>query len=90
MLSLALIARLPSSNWHGILDSVKTISYVLYREDEFIVAQCLNVDVSSFGAARDEAVANLKEAVELYFEGESGNAYTPVSEVALGEELVDA
>jgi len=50
---------------------MKPIAYVLYREDEFIVAQCLNVDVSSFGANREEAVANLKEAVELYFEGET-------------------
>ena len=54
------------------------------------MAQCLNVDVSSFGATREEAVANLKEAVELYFEGESGNAYTPVSEIAVGQEMVDA
>lgn len=69
---------------------MKTISYVLYREDDFIVAQCLNVEVSSFGATREEAVANLKEAVELYFEGESGNAYTPVSEIAVGQEMVDA
>ena len=38
----------------------------------------------------EEAVANLKEAVELYFEGKSGNAYTPVSEIAVGQEMVDA
>jgi predicted RNase H-like HicB family nuclease len=69
---------------------MKTISYVLYREHEFIVAQCLNVEVSSFGATREEAVANLKEAVELYFDGESGNDYTPVSEIAIGQEMVDA
>ena len=69
---------------------MKTISYVLYREEEFIVAQCLNVEVASFGATREEAAANLKEAVELYFEGESGNAYTPVSEIAVGQEMVDA
>jgi predicted RNase H-like HicB family nuclease len=49
---------------------VKSITYCVYREDEFIVAQCLNVDVSSFGSTREEAVTNLKEAVELYFEGE--------------------
>jgi len=73
-----------------ILTPMKTISYVLYREEQFIVAQCLNVDVASFGATRDEAVANLKEAVELYFEGESGDAYTPVTEIAVGQETVDA
>ena len=60
------------------------------REEEFIVAQCLNVEVASFGARREEAVANLKEAVELYFEGESGNAYTSVTEIAVGLEMVDA
>ncbi len=60
------------------------------QEEEFIVAQCLNVEVASFGATREEAVANLKEAVELYFEGESGNAYTSVTEIAVGLEMVDA
>ncbi len=48
------------------------------------------MDVSSFGATREEAVANMKEAVELYFEGESDNAYTPVSEVAVGQAMVSA
>lgn len=62
---------------------MKAIAYCVYREDEFIVAQCLNVDVSSFGATREEAV-------ELYFEGESGNAYTHVSEIAVGQEMVNA
>lgn len=47
---------------------MKQMAYVVYREDEFMVAQCLNLDVSSFGTTQEEAVANLKEAVELYFE----------------------
>ncbi len=69
---------------------MKTIAYCVYREDEFYVAQCLNVDVSSFGSTRDEAVVNLKEAVELYLEGESENAYIAVSDAAIGQELVNA
>ncbi|HEY5891593.1 MAG TPA: hypothetical protein VIT91_00045 [Chthoniobacterales bacterium] len=48
------------------------------------------MDVSSFGSTREEAVANLKEAVELYCDGESGNTYTPVSDVAVGQEMVNA
>lgn len=32
------------------------------------MAQCLNVDVSSFGKTKTEALKNLKEALELYFE----------------------
>ena len=66
------------------------MAYCVYREDEFFVAQCLNVDVSSFGATRTEAVANLKEAVELYFDGESTDAFTPVSDIAVGQEMVNA
>jgi predicted RNase H-like HicB family nuclease len=66
------------------------MNYVIYREDEFFVAQCLNVDVSSFGHTREEAVANLKEAVELYFEGETASAFSPVSEASVGQELVHA
>src|SRR5438105_2202223 len=76
------------SGWYRAC--MKAMAYCVYREDEFFVAQCLNVDVSSFGSTREEALANLKEAVELYFQGESGNAYTPVSEIAIGQEIVNA
>ena len=69
---------------------MKAMAYCVYREEEFFVSQCLNVDVSSFGSTREEAVANLKEAVELYFEGEPNSAYTPVSDVAVGQEMVNA
>jgi predicted RNase H-like HicB family nuclease len=66
------------------------MNYVIYREGEFYVAQCLNVDVSSFGSTREEAVANLKEAVELYFDGETVVTFSPVSEASVGQELVHA
>ena len=69
---------------------MKQIAYCLYREEELHVAQCLNVDVSSFGATREEAVANLTEAVEIYFEGETAPAFTAVSDVCIGQEMVDA
>lgn len=41
---------------------------ILWKEGRYYVAQCLNVDVSSFGKTKVEAVRNLKEALELYFE----------------------
>jgi predicted RNase H-like HicB family nuclease len=69
---------------------MKRIDYCVYREEEFYVAQCLNVEVSSFGPSREEAVANLKEAVELYFEGEPAAAWEAVSEVSVGQELIHA
>jgi predicted RNase H-like HicB family nuclease len=37
-------------------------------EDRIFVAQCLEVDVASQGATVEEALANLREAVELHFE----------------------
>jgi predicted RNase H-like HicB family nuclease len=37
-------------------------------EDGWFVAQCLEVDVASQGASEQEAIANLREALELYFE----------------------
>jgi len=81
-----LLALAPEGNLHAM----KPMAYVIYREDEFIVAQCLNVDVSSFGSTREEAVANLKEAVELYFEGETSPPFTAVSDVSIGQEMVNA
>jgi predicted RNase H-like HicB family nuclease len=43
---------------------------VIWNEGKYYIAQCLNVDVSSFGKNKKEAMANLNEAVSLYFENE--------------------
>jgi predicted RNase H-like HicB family nuclease len=40
----------------------------LTQEGDWYVAQCLEVDVASQGESEDEALANLREALELYFE----------------------
>ena len=40
------------------------------HEVPWFVARCLDVDVVSQGETVDEAVANLAEALGLYFEGE--------------------
>jgi len=41
---------------------------VVWKEGKHFVAWNLNTDVSSFGDNRQEALAMLKEALELYFE----------------------
>ena len=66
------------------------VKYCLYKEDLYFVAQGLSVDVSSFGRTREEAAANFREAVELYFEGEKNPDYIDISEVTVGEELIGA
>ena len=40
----------------------------LWREGDLWVAQCLEVDVASQGETEEEALANLKEALKLFFE----------------------
>jgi predicted RNase H-like HicB family nuclease len=57
---------------------VLNLQNVVYREGEHYVAQCLNVDISSFGASEVEALENLQEALELYFEDVSDDVVAAV------------
>ena len=45
-----------------------TLTAALHREEDWYIAQCLEVDVASQGHTIDEALANLAETAELYFE----------------------
>ena len=70
---------------------MKNIKYVVYKEGNYYVSQCLNVDVSSFGETIDEAISALKEAVSLYFENEDDNAqYQVIGETLIGEDEINA
>lgn len=40
----------------------------VWREGKWYVSQCLEFDIASQGETEEEALANLKEALELYFE----------------------
>jgi predicted RNase H-like HicB family nuclease len=40
----------------------------VWREGDWYVSQCLELDVASQGVTEAEALTNLKEALELYFE----------------------
>jgi predicted RNase H-like HicB family nuclease len=67
-----------------------TLKYIIYREDKYYVAQCLNVDVSSFGESIQKAQKNLKEALELYFEDKKDTKdYIRIDEVLFGETVVN-
>ncbi len=48
----------------------REIDYVVWKEDKYFVSRCINVEVSSFGETIEEAISNLKEAVELYLDNE--------------------
>ncbi len=46
----------------------RSYTAILEKEDDLYVALCPELDVASQGATVEEATANLKEAVELFFE----------------------
>lgn len=48
--------------------SVRTFTAVLHKEDDIYVAECPEVGTVSQGYTIEEAIANLKEATELYLE----------------------
>ncbi len=54
----------------------REFSAVVTREDDLFVTQCLDVDVASQGASEEEALANLREALESYFEDPAAEAPT--------------
>lgn len=46
----------------------RSFSASVWREGDWYVSQCLDVDVASQGETEEEALENLKEALALYFE----------------------
>lgn len=43
---------------------------VVWKEGKYYISRCLDVEVSSFGKTKKEALAMLQDALELYFEDE--------------------
>ena len=71
----------------------KQLAAIIEKEGDGFVALCPNVDIASQGNTIDEARANLREALELFFETASeseikerfhGEVYVTQVEVAIG------
>ena len=45
----------------------RNFNATVWREGDWFVAQCLEVDVASQGATEEEALENLTEALALHF-----------------------
>jgi predicted RNase H-like HicB family nuclease len=54
----------------------------IWKEGDWFVAQCIEVDVASQGATPELALANLKEALELHFEPPHATFFPESSVVA--------
>ena len=50
---------------------------LVFKEENWYVAKCLEVEVASQGKTKKEALRNLKEALELYFEDEKEINFKP-------------
>jgi predicted RNase H-like HicB family nuclease len=48
--------------------TVRTYSVIIHKEDDLYVAECPEVGTVSQGYTMEKAIANLKEATELYLE----------------------
>lgn len=49
---------------------MKKLQIITWKEDDWYIAKSLDVEVASQGRSEKEAIKNLKEALELYFEDE--------------------
>lgn len=49
-------------------DTTVQLTAAVTQEENWFVARCLDVEVTSQGRSIEEALSNLREALELYFE----------------------
>lgn len=64
--ALALFPVLVTAGGNAL--AVRTFIAVLHTEDDLVVAECPEVGTVSQGHTIEEAIANLKEATELFLE----------------------
>jgi predicted RNase H-like HicB family nuclease len=56
----------------------RTFTATVWHEGAWYVAQCLDVDVASQGESEEQALANLRQALELHFEPPTATAQPQV------------
>ena len=49
----------------------KIIQVKIYKGDKYFIAECVDLPVVSQGKTLDEAVENIREAIDLHLEGEN-------------------
>lgn len=70
------------------MEETYKFSAVIHKEEKWYVSWCPELDVASQGETIEEAIDNLKEAVELYLEDEdvqipaAGSILTTIIEVS--------
>lgn len=69
---------------------MKKIQCIIYQDGDQFVAHCLNTGVATQGDSYEEAVKNIKEAVELYLEDDDDSLYIPITGgITLTEQFIN-
>ena len=64
---------------------MKQIHSIVWKENDLFVAKALEVEVASQGESENEAIKNLEEALELYFEDNGDSEMITVNQPKLQE-----
>lgn len=55
-------------SYTSVMDAARTLTAAVAKDSEWCVVRCLEIEVASQGETVDQGLANLREALELYFE----------------------
>lgn len=61
----------------------RVFSASVVQENNLFVAQCLEIDVASQGETEEDALLNLREALELHFEPPCATLVPPVRHIEI-------
>ncbi|MGB5633966.1 MAG: type II toxin-antitoxin system HicB family antitoxin [Waterburya sp.] len=70
-----------TTNLIGVMMMKQAFTARVFQEGNWFIAQCLEVDVASQGETQDEALSNLREALELHFEPPSATIMPELQKV---------
>ncbi|KKS97497.1 MAG: hypothetical protein UV73_C0008G0017 [Candidatus Gottesmanbacteria bacterium GW2011_GWA2_43_14] len=59
------------------------LNILLWQEGKWFVAKCVEVEIASQGKTKKEALKNIEEALELYFEDEKISPPDPLTNLEL-------
>jgi predicted RNase H-like HicB family nuclease len=61
----------------------RTFTANIWKEDQWFIAQCREVDIAGQGGSEEEALANLCEALELHFESPTANVVPEIRTIEI-------
>jgi len=50
--------------------SSRSLHAIVWQEDDLFVSKCVELEIASQGQTEKEAITNLEEAIDLFFENE--------------------